>query len=114
MTETLFSSGLTLRQQYILPYAEHLHSDPGLWRLTVDYMCSCGDIGKEMADQVLMRVPLQLQSSSKGGAPDDEASRIRAGDLVGVLKEVNESCHHHRREASRRAICKVGIYSHAM
>ncbi|KAI0083750.1 Nup85 nucleoporin-domain-containing protein [Irpex rosettiformis] len=101
-------SGLTLRQQYILSYAEYLHSDPGLWRITADYMCSCGDIGKEMADQVLMRVPLRLKlSSPPGGPPNDEASRIRAGDLVGVLKEINETCHHHQRERARRAVCRI-------
>ncbi|KAI0690305.1 Nup85 nucleoporin-domain-containing protein [Cytidiella melzeri] len=100
-------SGLSLRQQYLLSYADYLHSDPGLWRLTVDYMCSCGDIGKEMADQVLMRVPLHLTATSPDNAPDDEASRIRAGDLVGVLKEVNASCHYHQRERARRAICKI-------
>ncbi|KAI0343020.1 hypothetical protein BDW22DRAFT_1329132 [Trametopsis cervina] len=100
-------SGLSLRQQYVLSYAEYLHSDPGLWRLTVDYLCSCGDIGKEMADQVLMRIPLQLRSQARDGTTDEEASRIRAGDLAGVLKEVNASCHHHQREAARRVICKI-------
>ena len=103
------SSGLSLRQQYILSYAEYLHSDPGLWRLTVDYMCSCGSTGKEMADQVLMRVPLKLLSPSE---QDDESSRIRAGDLAGVLKEVIASCHHHQREGARRAVCKVGLLHH--
>lgn len=105
----MLSSGLSLRQQYILSYAEYLHSDPGLWRLTVDYMCSCGDIGKEMADEVLMRVPLRLLAPAEEGVDNDESLRIRAGDLAGVLKEVNESCHHHQREGARRAVCKVSL-----
>ena len=54
----VISSDLTLRDQYTISYAEYLHSDPGLWRITVDYLCTCGDIGKQMADQILMRVPL--------------------------------------------------------
>jgi nuclear pore complex protein Nup85 len=76
-----------------------------MWRLTVTYMCGCGDIGKEMADQVLTRVPLQLER--KGNQPDDEASRLRAGDLVGVLKELSKACHEYGREGARREICKV-------
>ena len=72
------SSGLTLRQWYILAYAEYLHTDPGLWRLTVDYLCSCGDVGKEMADEVLVRVPLQLQQQQ-------QAAEVRMLHVVQVL-----------------------------
>lgn len=107
------SSGLTLRQWYILAYAEYLRTDPGLWRLTVDYLCSCGDTGKEMADEVLIRVPLQLQRPSStredADATDEDSAKIRAGDLVGVLKDVNTSCYEHQREGARRAVCKVGV-----
>lgn len=104
------SSGLTLRQWYIVTYAEYLHTDPGLWRLTVDYFCFCGDIGKEMADKVLVRVPLQLQRLSRrdtDGAAGDDSAKIRAGDLAGVLKDVNTSCFEHQREGTRRAVCRV-------
>lgn len=101
------SSGLALREFYILSYAEYLRSDPGLWRLTVGYLCSCGDIGKEMADQILIHVPLQLQRPSEGGSETKEESAVRSGKLVGVLKDLNASCHDHRREAARRMICKV-------
>jgi nuclear pore complex protein Nup85 len=45
------SSGLSLRDQYILAYAEYLHCDPALWQITVDYMYSCGDIGRQRADE---------------------------------------------------------------
>ena len=62
-----------------------------------------------MADQVLMRVPLHLQLSAKEGTPADEASQIRSGDIVGVLKQVNESCAYYQREGARRVVCKVTI-----
>ena len=105
----IYSSGLSLRDRYVLSYAEYLHSDPGLWRLTVDYMYSCGDIGKEMADEVLIRVPLELLPPPVAtGAVNDEITRTaRAGQLPGKLKDVNATCHHHKREGVRRAVCKV-------
>lgn len=101
---TLFSSSeVSTRDQYILAYAEYLHSDPGLWRMTVNYMYSCGDVGKGMADQILLRVPLKLQEQNNS----DLGQRIREGDVVGVLKDVNETCFQHQREAVRRTICRV-------
>ena len=115
---------MALRQYHVLQYAEYLHSDPALWRITVDYMCACGEIGTHRADEVLLRVPLGFNtypqptgSDPVGRKPmvnddrtmdtEDEASRIRAGDIVGVLKEVNQCCFEHGREGVRRMVCRV-------
>ncbi|KAI0917961.1 hypothetical protein AcW1_006947 [Taiwanofungus camphoratus] len=100
-------SELSIREQYVLAYAEYLHSDPALWRITVDYMCTCGDIGKQMADQVLMRVPLRLQNPKDPVAAGEESTRIRSGNLAGVLKEINASCFEHQREEVRRMVCRI-------
>ena len=117
---------MALRQYHVLQYAEYLHSDPALWRITVDYMCACGEIGTSRADEVLLRVPLGFStyyqparsdpSGKKSTANDDhimdtedEASRIRAGDIVGVLKEVNQCCFEHGRESVRRMVCRVSV-----
>lgn len=71
-------------------------------------MCSCAEIGKERADEVLTRVPLRLLSKSQ---PEPGASRvdekIRAGEVVGVLKAVNQTCYEYQRETVRRTICRV-------
>ena len=92
----------------------------------MDYMCACGEIGTHRADEVLLRVPLGFgtYSQSTGSDPsgkkptasddrtmdtEDEASRIRAGDIVGVLKEVNQCCFEHGRESVRRMVCRVSI-----
>lgn len=92
------SSGVSLRDHYILTYAEYLHSDPALWRITVDYMYSCGDVGKQQADEVLLRVPLRLH---------EKTETVRTGGVVGVLKDVNQTCLQHERESVRRTICRV-------
>ncbi|THH20635.1 hypothetical protein EW146_g752 [Bondarzewia mesenterica] len=106
-------SELSLRQQYILAYAEYLRSDPALWRITVAYMCSCGDIGKERADQVLMRVPFSLVrpdgtiDSSAVGTSED----ARSGEVGGILKEVIQTCFEYGREPVRRMVCAIAAQS---
>ena len=69
-------------------------------------MRSCGTIGKEMADQVLMRVPLKLRQG-EGAALTKAEANIRAGHLDGDLREVISSCAEYGRESTRREICKV-------
>ncbi|KAG5641793.1 hypothetical protein DXG03_004179 [Asterophora parasitica] len=93
--------GVSLRDYHILQYADYLHSDPALWRITVDYMYSCGESGKLQADEILLRVPLRLheQAGSHG--------RIQSGDIVGVLKDVNQTCLQYQRELVRRTVCRV-------
>jgi nuclear pore complex protein Nup85 len=100
----IIRSGLSLRDEYILTYADYLHSDPALWRITVDYMYSCGEIGKCRADDILLRVPLRLHEQNSDIKVD---SRIRAGEVVGVLKDVNATCFEYRRENVRRTVCRV-------
>ncbi|KIM44830.1 hypothetical protein M413DRAFT_442797 [Hebeloma cylindrosporum] len=97
-------SGVSLRDQYILSYAEYLHSDPALWRITVDYMYSCGQVGQSRADEVLLRVPLKLQEQNSDLKVD---SQIRAGEIVGVLKDVNRTCFEYKRESVRRTVCRI-------
>lgn len=112
------SSGeITIRDHYLLAYAESLHADASLWRLTVEYMYACGDVGRLRADEVLLRVPLRLQTQnhqpklqSQGaaeGGEGDENEEVKTGDIVGVLKEINETCLEHQREEVRRVVCRV-------
>ncbi|KZT72019.1 hypothetical protein DAEQUDRAFT_723669 [Daedalea quercina L-15889] len=101
-------SELTMREHYVVSYCEYMRTDPGLWRIIVDYLCTCGEIGQQMADEVLMRVPLQLDSPKDDTVETDEdRARIRSGTLAGVLKEVNASCYEHKREAVRRMVCRI-------
>lgn len=111
------NTGLTIRQHYILSYAEYLRSDPGLWRIAVEYMCSCGILGQERADEVLVRVSLRLNekmtttdATAATATTTDEtevAGNILSGDVVGVLKELNATCFAHHREEVRRMVCKI-------
>ena len=95
---------MSLRDEYILSYADYLHSDHGVWRITVAYMYTCGEIGQRRADEVLVRVPLRLQEQNSDRMVD---SRIRAGEVVGVLKDVYQTCFEYKRENVRRTVCRV-------
>lgn len=106
-----------MRQQFLLNYADYLHCDPSLWRITVDYMCACGDIGKERADEVLLRVPIPISISPRRPQQqgdeqtdmvvDDEAAQLREGRVEGVLKDVIKACFEYGRESVRRMVCAV-------
>nr|GAT45669.1 predicted protein [Mycena chlorophos] len=95
--------GISARDEHVLSYAEYLHSDPALWRITVEYMYSCGEVGKERGDEVLIRVPLRLRDATQ----PTEDGQIRAGNVVGVLKDVNQTCFDYQREAARRTVCRI-------
>jgi nuclear pore complex protein Nup85 len=75
-------------------------------------MYSCDEIGKHQADEVLVRVPLRLYENFNTAANDKNvgAETVPAVDteaVIGVLKELNETCSEHKREATRRIICRV-------
>jgi len=108
------SSGLNMRDFYVLNYAQYLHTDPALWRITVAYMFSCGEIGIKSADEVLMHVPLRLGSTESIVQNEGEkngANSLKSGDLAGVVKDINATCYEYQREEVRRTICRVGVIS---
>lgn len=62
-----------------------------------------------------MRVPLRLYDKSNAVTnTETEGEELGATEadtkaVVGVLKELNETCSEHKREATRRTICRVGL-----
>ncbi|KAG1817067.1 Nup85 nucleoporin-domain-containing protein [Suillus subaureus] len=103
-------SGLDVRDFYVLGYAQYLHADPALWRITVAYMFSCGEIGVRSADEVLMHVPLKLRfvgSITHGQGEQNGADNLKSGDLAGVIKDINATCYEYQREEVRRTICRI-------
>lgn len=103
------SSDISVRDQYILSFADYLHSDPVLWRITVAYMCSCGTIGKERADQILLRVPISFKTNP--GDSGDVNAAAHSGEVPAALRAVVETCHEYGRESVRRMVCTVLVHS---
>src|SRR5258708_1825142 len=96
-----------LRDQYILSYAVYLHSYPPLWRITVAYMCSCGRIGRERADELLLRVPISFKAKTR--YHDRVSAAVHSGEVPAALKAVIETCHEYGRESVRRMVCTVSV-----
>ena len=67
-------------------------------------MYSCGEVGKRCGDEVLVHVPLKLHEQA---SDTSSGVRIRSGDVIGTLKEINQACLQYRREGVRRTVCKV-------
>lgn len=89
-------------------------------------MCSCGSIGKERADQVLLRVPISLSAVQPPGQGGDEqqtgemvvdevgkGASARSARIEGVLKEVIKTCFEYERDEARRLVCSVSFHSSA-
>lgn len=99
---------LSLRNHMLLSYAEYLLVDPSLWRITALYMCDCGEQGKLRADEVLLRVPLNLSGSEKKAKPDNQNMEVDKDDSVDErVLEILEICKEYGRERVRREICRV-------
>lgn len=47
-----------------MEYAEHLYTDPTLWRVTLEYLGACGKEGRAMVAEVVMRVPVDISIPS--------------------------------------------------
>ncbi|KAF8603898.1 hypothetical protein BDV93DRAFT_606578 [Ceratobasidium sp. AG-I] len=45
--------GISVRDHFVLAYAEHLHSDPSLFEIELEYMGRCGVLGRERIGAVI-------------------------------------------------------------
>jgi nuclear pore complex protein Nup85 len=94
----VYDSGL--RRHFILTYAESILSDPGLWRMAVEYMAICDEIGLQTAREVLLHVPLRILESITDG--DSAASPSSH------LEDLLEVCDEHDFQDTKANICRVG------
>lgn len=73
-------------------------------------MYECGHAGKLRADEILLRIPLNLDNA-KGKSKAVEGGHeidADAGALVdGRVRQVLEICKEYGREAVRREVCRV-------
>ena len=77
-----------------------------------------------MADEILLRVPLEItdgedtNDNDQEGNPNasmevEEESQDNGGDLSTVVKELNQTCFEYRRESTRRVICQASSQNHS-
>lgn len=116
---------VAVRDYLVLAYADYLRSDPHLWRLTVDYMYTCGPSGELMADQILLTVPIPLAAGTgslanpnatnptdaadvemRDAVPSASANANANDSIVDGVEALSKICREHAREHVRRQICK--------
>jgi nuclear pore complex protein Nup85 len=51
---------LSLRATLLIEYAEHIYTDPSLWRVTLEYLGACGSEGAAMAAELIKRVSIDI------------------------------------------------------
>lgn len=97
-----------MREQYMLAYAEYLHSDSTLWRIVTQYMYTCGPIGQARADQILVHVPARLSKrDAQRERQTGQVEHVADGDHKTALDSLSETCSAYKRELARRDICRV-------
>lgn len=59
------TSSFSMRTSALVAHAMHLHSDPTLWRITLEYLAACGSEGRSMVAEVLRRTPVDIELPSQ-------------------------------------------------
>jgi nuclear pore complex protein Nup85 len=77
----------SMRDHFVLEYADHLESDPGLWRLACDYLGTAGDEGKHRIAAIVERVELDKERDEES---EEEAESGDAAEPELDLEKVDE------------------------
>ena len=93
-----------LRLHFIIAYAESILSDPGLWRMVVEYMVTCDEIGLQTAREVLLHVPLRILEP----APKAISASDIAASPGSHLKDLLDVCDEYGFLDTKATICRVG------
>lgn len=108
----LGSEQLTLRDHFILSYADGLLTDPSLWRIAVDYLATCGDVGRARMRQIVRTVDLEEPAGeAEGGEQEMEVEGVNGTAQedkgVRVVDDVVAVCAKHGLEEEVVAVCKA-------
>ncbi|TIB88315.1 Nucleoporin, Nup85-like protein [Wallemia mellicola] len=102
---------LTLRQHFLLQYADKLASDPGLWTITLDYYAQCGVEGASRVRALIVRVPLLLDVKGDNDEKMDgddvfnETIQTNLPNLTRV-EEILSICQEYALEEEASEVCR--------
>ncbi|TIB15165.1 hypothetical protein E3P92_01744 [Wallemia ichthyophaga] len=100
---------LSLRQHFLLQYADKLASDPGLWTITLDYYAQCGVEGASRVRALIVRVPLQLDArSDRDNKMDADNVFDISTDLPNLtrVEEILSICQEYALEEEASEVCR--------
>ncbi|KAL8279181.1 hypothetical protein RQP46_008437 [Phenoliferia psychrophenolica] len=104
----------SLRDYFILSYTDILLSDPGLWRIVLDYLSSCGAEGRARMRAVVLAVNLDSESKTEGAAVEDvemDGGETKENEpptkTTDTVEEVLRACAEHGLDDEMRKVCKI-------
>lgn len=103
------SEQLTLRDHFVLSYADGLLADASLWRIAVDYLATCGEVGRARMRQVVRGVDLEEPVGGEEGEMEVEGANgaESEGKGVRVVDDVIGVCAKHGLDEEMVAVCKA-------
>ncbi|GAA96838.1 uncharacterized protein L969DRAFT_87937 [Mixia osmundae IAM 14324] len=95
--------GPSLRDWFILRWADCLRSDDALWRIALDYLSACGEAGRARMSETILRTAFQ----DKAPASKAEDESMATGGLDDASVEaLLQACTDYSLEAETRKICQ--------
>ena len=107
----LSSADYTFRDWFVLRYAEQLHSDPGLWRLTLHYLHYAGESGISVLRRLVLHIPYAdptTPNDTKGKGKEIVEAEQQGETTV---HDVIRACYEYGLSTEAEIICKVGALS---
>lgn len=83
-------------------------SDPSLWRMVVEYMVTCEEIGLQTAREVLLHVPLRILEPAPKATSASDIAAAAAASPSSYLEDLLEVCDEHKFYDTKANICRVG------
>ncbi|CED84877.1 Nuclear pore complex component (sc Nup85) [Phaffia rhodozyma] len=88
LVETVVGAERGLRDHFVLEYALHLASEEGLWRMTCDYLKTCGEEGRRRVAGLLERISLEKDEQDGGGIDESKVEEVfRTLQTLGLEEE---------------------------
>lgn len=107
---------LSIRSTVLMEYAEHLHTDPSLWELTLEYMGACGNDARDQMAEILKRVSIEIDLKREKGNTDvsaDEAEAAAWDRWSAKIDKIITVCKDYGLDDAIVSVCKVSIIRHA-
>lgn len=105
-----------LRNHLVTVYAEHLLSDPSMWRLAVSYLTHCGEVGMNTAGEILLHLPFRISGVNVETEVESRSLAMFAGTgdpvaPVAELDDIIDACEVYGLKEVKQAICRVCLFS---
>lgn len=94
---------MSVRTTVMIEYAEHLYTDPSLWRITLEYLGACGTAGRAMLAEIVMRVPVDINIASSKGKERAVDGEEDLEMILGEDRNGEERLGEEKAEEERRA-----------